>query len=89
MSTIEKEDWIHIDQYWERVGYLEDQVKDLKIEVQGAESDEAYILAQIYKALESASRHNEWRSYSNLMRIIQGHRQEVRDRAQQIIKSEA
>ena len=88
MSYIGQEDWVHVDEYWKQVNQLEDQIADLKLEVESADDDEVYTLAQIYKALEIAIDAGESQSEQALKAIINLHRKEVREKAQQRIKSE-
>lgn len=88
MSYAYQEDWVHVDEYWKQINQLEDQIADLKLEVESADDDEVYTLAQIYKALEIAIDAGEPQSEQALKAIINLHRKEVREKAQQRIKSE-
>lgn len=47
MSYIGQEDWVHIDEHSEQVNRLEEQIADLKVSVDAADSELVSLLAEV------------------------------------------
>lgn len=60
MSTIDKEDWVYIEQHNDEVKYLEDKIKVLEELVDNAEDDEVFILSKIIEMRALAVKQECW-----------------------------
>jgi len=86
MSTVDKEDWIHVDDFWNRVGYLEEQIQDLKLTIKSMEEDEVYFLSQL---IELRWRYSDYEDmHEELTYLIKLHKKIALQKALQLLEKE-
>lgn len=83
MSTVDKEDWIHVDSYWQEIEDFENKIDDLKAALDSAEGDEVYVLSRL---IETRWRYTDYTDlYEDLTEIIKLHREDVVDKALKVL----
>lgn len=83
MSTIDKEDWVYIEQHNEAVEYLEGRKAELEQALEYAQDDEAYILANL---IELRWRYSDYKDvYEELGGLIKLHSRAAVGRALKLL----
>ena len=86
MSYIDKEDWMHIDDYNKEVNQLEDQIAVLQKVIEDMTYDESYILSLVMGLREKAAKSHHWATVGHCDNIIFLHSAVAQTNARKLMK---
>lgn len=86
MSYIDKEDWMHIDDYNKEVNQLEDQIAVLQKVIEDMTYDESYILSLVMGLRDQSAQRKEWETVAHCDHIVFLHSAVAQTNARKLMK---